>query len=271
MPRFHLSLFSCFRPHTPSSKPENRSSTADLSTAEQKQGGPVVVELFSSQGCATSPQAEILVSRLGRGDFQLGAPVLVLAYHVDYWDYMGWKDPFGSSQWTVRQKAYVESLRLDTMFTPQVVVQGRSQLIGTDQDALLNAITTAPRFPPLSLQATFQKISPNTLQVSLSGSLKSKPDTGGSNIMVGLTENGLITDCPRGENQGKILANDFVVRKLEKLTSVNYVSAKQKVSVDVSFQLRDGFNNSKCTVAVFVQDSSHHIFGSQSFSLPENL
>lgn len=67
-----------------------------------------MVELFSSQGCATSLQAEMLISSLGRGDFQLDdTPVVMLAYHVDYWDYMGWKDPFGSSQWTVRQKTYV--------------------------------------------------------------------------------------------------------------------------------------------------------------------
>ena len=114
--------------------------------------GPILVELFSSQGCATSLAAELLLSRLGRGDFQLDAPVIVLAYHVDYWDYMGWKDPYGSSQWTVRQKAYVEALRLDTMFTPQVVVQGRAQCVANEEDALLSTIASAPRFPAPTFQ-----------------------------------------------------------------------------------------------------------------------
>ncbi|KAK8694764.1 hypothetical protein V6N13_072309 [Hibiscus sabdariffa] len=86
-----------------------------------------------------------LLSRLGRGDFQLDMPVIVLAYHVDYWDYMRWKDPYGSSLSTIRQKAYVEALILDTIFTPQVVVQGRAQCVVNEEDTLLSTITNAPR------------------------------------------------------------------------------------------------------------------------------
>lgn len=116
--------------------------------------GAVLVEMFTSQGCATSPAADLVLSRLGRGDFQLGLPVVLLAFHVDYWDYIGWKDPFGSSQWTVRQKTYVESLGLDTIFTPQVVVQGKTQCLGNDENALITAITSAPRFPSPSFQVS---------------------------------------------------------------------------------------------------------------------
>ncbi|KAJ6950293.1 hypothetical protein NC651_004076 [Populus alba x Populus x berolinensis] len=101
------------------------------------------------------PEAELLVSRLGRGDFQLEMPVIVLAFHVDYGDYMGWKDPYGGSQWTVRQKAYVESLKLDTMFTPQIVVQGRTQCVGNEEEALLSSIVNAPRFPAPAFQVRF--------------------------------------------------------------------------------------------------------------------
>ena len=133
---------------------ERHHVTADLTAEEQKRGGPVVVEMFSSQGCATSPAAELVLSRLGRGDFGLEVPVVVLAFHVDYWDYMGWKDPFGSSQWTVRQKAYVEALGLDTLFTPQVVVQGKAQCVGNDDNALIDAITNAPRFPAPTFQVS---------------------------------------------------------------------------------------------------------------------
>lgn len=141
-----------------SSANERKNTTADLSSEEQRRGGAVLVELFSSQGCATSPEAELLLSRLGRGDFNGSdsdlPPVVVLAYHVDYWDYMGWKDPFGSSHCTVRQKAYVEALKLDTMFTPQVVVQGIAQCIGNDENAMLQAIKDAPRFPAPTLQVS---------------------------------------------------------------------------------------------------------------------
>ncbi|CAK9183070.1 unnamed protein product [Ilex paraguariensis] len=197
-------LFSCFGKASSSSKhaSSNENATADLSAEEQRRGGAVVVELFSSQGCVTSPEAELLLSRLGRGDFNLDAPVILLAYHVDYWDYMGWKDPFGSSQWTVRQKAYVEALKLDTMFTPQVVVQGKAQCMGNDQDALLSCIADAPRVPAPTLQATFQRSTPESLQVSLTGALRTKVDSHGADVMVALYENGLVTDCPKGRTKG---------------------------------------------------------------------
>uniref|UniRef100_A0A5B7BTH2 Uncharacterized protein n=1 Tax=Davidia involucrata TaxID=16924 RepID=A0A5B7BTH2_DAVIN len=266
-------LFFCFGKGSSSSSKNDsfEKATADLSAEEQRRGGALVVELFSSQGCATSPEAELLMSRLGRGDFRLEVPVIVLAYHVDYWDYMGWKDPFGSSQWTVRQKAYVEALKLDTMFTPQVVVQGRAQCVATDQDAVLSSIASATRVPAPTFQATFQRPTPESLQVSLTGALRTKVDSSGANVMVALYENGLVTDCPKGENKGRVLSNDFVVRKLEKLCSVKDISAKKTITGTLNFSLWEGFNSSKCSVAVFVQNGSHHIFGSQNFQLPDNL
>lgn len=262
-------LFSCLGK---SSKNESHvNATSDLTAEEQRRGGAVVVELFSSQGCATSPEAELLFSRLGRGDFNLEVTVTLLAYHVDYWDYMGWKDPFGSSLWTVRQKAYVEALKLDTMFTPQVVVQGKAQCLGNDEEALLSCIASAPPPPHPTFQATFERPAPESLQVSLTGALRSKVDSRGADIMVALYENGLVTDCTKGENKGRVLVNDFVVRRLEKLCSVKDIAAKKTVKGTVNFSLWEGFNGSKCGVAAFVQNGSHHIFGSQNFQLPDNL
>ncbi|XP_010268858.1 PREDICTED: uncharacterized protein LOC104605699 [Nelumbo nucifera] len=266
-------LLACFQRRSVSSSTTStaENATADQASEEQRRGGAILVELFSSQGCATSPEAELLISRLGRGDFELEVPVIILAYHVDYWDYMGWKDPFGSSQCTVRQKAYAEALKLDTMFTPQVVVQGRTQCVGTDQEALLSNITSAVRFASPSFQATFQRPSADILQVSLTGALRTKVDSQGASVMVALYENGLVTNCPKGENRGRVLSNDFVVRKLEKLCNVKDISAKKTISGTVNFSLWEGFSSSKCGIAVFVQNSSFHTFGSQNFQLPDNL
>lgn len=147
-------LFACFGKSASAATTSDRIGTADVAAEEQRRGGAVLVELFSSQGCATSPEAELLLSRLGRGDFdEMGLPpVIILAHHVDYWDYMGWKDPFGSSLATVRQKAYVEALKLDTIFTPQVVVQGKAHCVGNDENALLGLIRDAPRYPAPTFQ-----------------------------------------------------------------------------------------------------------------------
>ncbi|KAL3639884.1 hypothetical protein CASFOL_014852 [Castilleja foliolosa] len=273
-----LRLFSCFRRGSSDSNKHvddnNKvvTATADLTAEEQRRGGPLVVELFSSQGCATSPEAELLFSRLGRGDFNLDVPLILLAYHVDYWDYMGWKDPFGSSQWTVRQKAYVEALNLDTMFTPQIVVQGRAQCVANDEEALLSCIVSAPRVPGPAFQASFQMATPDSLQVSLTGALRTKVDHAGANVMVALYECGLVTDCPTGANKGQVLANDYVVRRLEKLCPVaKDTSAKKTLSGSVDFSVWEGFNAAKCGIAVFVESSSHQIFGSQNIKLPEKL
>ncbi|KAK1439568.1 hypothetical protein QVD17_05388 [Tagetes erecta] len=265
-------IFACFPKRSP--KQVNKSNEAvpdELSPEELKTGGPVVVELFSSQGCATSPEAELLFSRLGRGDFNLEMPVILMAYHVDYWDFNGWKDPFGSSQWTVRQKEYVESFNLDTMFTPQVVVQGRSQCIGNDEEALLSSIVNAPRYPQTAFQATFERSTTESLKVCLKGSIRAKMD-GGADVMVAIYESGLVTDCKNGENKGRMIANDFVVRKLSKMCSIKNHPPKKTLSGTVDFGLWEDFNSTKCGIVVFVQQhGTHHIFGSQRIQLPADL
>ena len=107
--------------------------------------------------------------------------------------------------------------------------------------------------------------------MTLTGALRSKVDNNGVNVMVALYESGLVIDCPTGENKGKVISNDFVVRKLEKLCTVKDISAKKSVSGTVTFILWDGFNSKKCSIAVFVQNSSHQIFGSQYFQLPDDM
>uniref|UniRef100_A0A0D3EAY2 Uncharacterized protein n=2 Tax=Brassica oleracea var. oleracea TaxID=109376 RepID=A0A0D3EAY2_BRAOL len=98
-----------------------------------------------------------------------------------------------------------------------------------------------------------------------------KVDSTGIDIMVALYENGLVTDCPRGENSGRFLANDYVVRKLEKLCTVKDLAAKKTVSETAHFTVWDGFNSAKCGVAVFLQNASLQIFGTQSFQLPDEI
>eukprot|EP00253_Pinus_taeda_P001405 PITA_01405 len=123
--------------------------------------GPVLVESFTSQGCTTSPAADLLISKLGQGDssreLELDVPVIFLAYHVEYWDYLGWKDPFASSLWTVRQRAYGQSLQQDSIYTPQVVVQGRSQCLGSDTESILSLIRSAPSFTFSEIKTTIAR------------------------------------------------------------------------------------------------------------------
>ncbi|PWA95758.1 hypothetical protein CTI12_AA047650 [Artemisia annua] len=235
--------------------------------------GPVVLELFTSQGCATSPSAELLFSRIGRGDFAHEVPpVIILVYHVDYWDYNGWKDPFGSSQWTVRQKGYVEMFNLDTMFTPHVVVQGVKQCIGNDEDGVMECIKGVSRYPSPAFEATFERPTPESLQITLKGALRAKVDGVGADIMVALCESGLVTDCQDGVNKDRMLANDFVVRKLTKLCSIDNLPSKKIITGTLECDLWQGFNSTKCGIVVFVQQhGTRHIFGSQRIQLPADI
>ncbi|XP_068669360.1 uncharacterized protein [Aristolochia californica] len=264
-----LRLLSCFGMSQRNAS--NNNTTVDESSEEQWRCGAVLVELFSSQGCKTSPEAELLLSRIGRGDFNLEVPIVALAFHVDYWDYLGWRDPFASSLWTVRQKAYVESLNLDTLFTPLIVVNGRAHCIGTDEEGLLSAIQSATRFASPTMQATFQRPTSNSLQISLTGALRTKIDSSGADVMVVLYESGVVMDCEKGENKGRVLTNDFVVRRMEKLCSVKDISAKKTVSGVVNFALWEDFNPVKCGIVLLIQNSSSQTLGIQQFPLPDHL
>lgn len=250
------------------SAPDDATGEGQLEAAP---AGPVLVELFGSQGCGASPEADAVAARLAQ-DSGDGA-VVVLAFHVDYWDYRGWKDPFASSAWTVRQKAYVEALRLDTLFTPQVVLQGRAHCVGTDQDALALAVRDAPRYPAPAIKVTFQRPNPATLQASFTGTLRSRVEgPGGASVLVALYESGLVTDCGRGENKGKSLLNDHVVRRLEKVAAVREgASPKKTVSGTVQFPLWDGFRATKCGLVLFVQNAALQVLGVQHFDLPDNV
>src|SRR6266545_881299 len=106
----------------------------------------VVVELFTSQGCSSCPPADRLLTRLpGSID---GVLVLPLAFHVDYWDDLGWRDPFSSADWTARQKRYAAAIAGGHVYTPQLVVQGREDMVGSDRGAVEDAIRRAAARPP---------------------------------------------------------------------------------------------------------------------------
>ncbi|MBK1660218.1 DUF1223 domain-containing protein [Paracraurococcus ruber] len=113
--------------------------------------GPVVVELFTSEGCSSCPPADAVLLDLAEGR----PDVLALSWHVTYWDRLGWRDRFSLAEATARQRRYVAALRLESPYTPQAVVQGRRDVVGSDRRALLAAIAAAapPAGPSLSLAA----------------------------------------------------------------------------------------------------------------------
>lgn len=168
--------------------------------------GPIVLELFTSQGCSSCPPADDLLSEVGAAGQVADRPVVPLAFHVDYWDDLGWADPFASPRWSARQHGYARTLREARVYTPQLVVGGAAHLVGSDQRRLLAAVRAAAAPEPLRASARWTTEAVQ-IQVELSGS-----PTG--ELWAALWQDRLTTDVPRGENRGQRLRGDHVVRQL---------------------------------------------------------
>jgi hypothetical protein len=122
------------------------------------------------------------------------------------------------------------------------------------------------------MQAIFKQPTPAELCVSLSISLKFKLEGYALDVMVAIYENGLVTDCAKGENKGRILTNDFVVTGLEKACSIRDLQAKKTSKGEVTFELWEGFDRTKCGVVVFLQNpTSMEIFGAQQVDIPDHV
>jgi hypothetical protein len=165
-----------------------------------------VVELFTSQGCSSCPPADALIGELaGRGD------LLVLSEHVDYWDYLGWKDPFASPLHTARQRDYARALGLKYVYTPQIVVHGEAQVTGTDRAQVLQAIATAAR-PQLAIDLAWQ-LSADQLVIRLGTQRGAKP----ADVWLVLFDRVRTTRIASGENIGRKLINHHVVREFRRV------------------------------------------------------
>jgi len=165
----------------------------------------VVVELFTSQGCSSCPPADALISRLA----QSRAQVIPLAFHVDYWDHLGWRDPFSSPEWTRRQMMYTHAFRLNSAYTPQMVVNGSRQLVGSNSLAMSSAIDEASRAKGVGSVAL--DVSQSGTKITAAVRAEASPS---SDVVLVLFENDVSTHIERGENEGRTAKDDAIVRRI---------------------------------------------------------
>ncbi len=208
----------------------------------------VVVELFTSQGCSTCPPADRLLSRLGAA----GADVLPLAFHVDYWNRIGWTDPFSSHDWSQRQVEYARALGLKNVYTPQAVVDGAAEMVGSEENQVRAAIASAASKPAaaisLELEPKGSKVRV-TARIALPEPLRGGPE----NLMLAVYETGLVTPVKAGENNGQTLHNDYVVRSLRRAAEIA-PGGSTSTSATATLSLEKGWNRSALGVAAFLQD-----------------
>jgi hypothetical protein len=169
---------------------------------------PVLVELFTSEGCSSCPPADRLLARLAAEQPVPGAFVVPLALHVDYWDRLGWKDPYSSAAFTERQGAYAARFgNAGQVYTPQMVVDGRTEFVGNDESAARRAIAAAAKEPRAFVRLE-RGADPGTVRITVAGVPAASP------ILLALTEDPPASDVTRGENAGKKLAHVAVARDL---------------------------------------------------------
>ena len=181
--------------------------------AQTKTPVPVLAELFTSEGCDSCPPADRLLEVLLEEQPVDGVLVVPLSEHVTYWDHQGWKDPFDSQQFTVRQQQYGLRFNLDSIYTPQVIVDGRSEAVGSDRSAIEKNLRDAAKTPKAELRVQIQTTAPTQVTASASGAALQAEK--GAELFFALTEDHLSVNVTRGENAKKTLRHSAVVRVLQ--------------------------------------------------------
>lgn len=174
---------------------------------------PVLVELFTSEGCSDCPPADAVLQKLIDTQPVAGAVIVGLGQHVDYWDRLGWKDRFSSAALTGRQQAYATRFRSESIYTPQIVVDGRAGLVGSDAGAARRAIERSLAAPHGTVRAVVDAETAGVLVVSVTASDLPRVARGDrADLVVAITEDQLRSDVTRGENKGRVLTHAAVVR-----------------------------------------------------------
>ena len=187
----------------------------------------VVAELFTSEGCSSCPPADALLMRLAHEQFVPGVRVLALGEHVDYWDRLGWRDPFSSPGFSNRQSEYeARVFHSGSVYTPQLVIDGRFQEVGSDVNAVRRAIARAAQDAKAEVVVTAQPDDAGHVRVQVQVSTPPGAVIGErADVIVALTEDQLTSDVQRGENRGRLLKHGAVVRSLTALGSLTALNA----------------------------------------------
>jgi hypothetical protein len=222
---------------------------AGAAAAPARAGDLTVVELFTSQGCSSCPPADALLTELSKRQ-----DVLALSIHVDYWDYIGWKDPYGTAAGTERQRAYARQFGLGYVYTPQMAVQGRAQMTGSDREAVLKGIAqdrAMPRMTP-------------TIRGDAAGASAILPASDGgeaADVWAVAFDRHHTTRVERGENGGRTLGYSNVAREFRRIGVWNGQAAEVALP---TAEMAAGHD----AVAVLVQSqSSGAILGAAELSL----
>jgi hypothetical protein len=212
----------------------------------------VVVELFTSEGCSSCPAADEVLARFERTQPVHGVRVVPLAFHVDYWDELGWPDAFASASFTARQGTYATQ---DRMYTPQAVVDGKTELVGSDVGALRRALEQAARQPHAPIGIVV-RTKGGTIDADVHvGQLPAGATDGATfTVFVALTQAHATVRVLRGENAGRALQHTAIVRALQKAGVLDARGG----DVQARFRIPSGVQAAELRVVAFAQRGGDH-------------
>ncbi len=220
---------------------------------------PVVIELFTSEGCSSCPPADALLVDLSRKSPPGGVKLILLGEHVDYWNYIGWTDRFSSAAFSERQNSYATHLHLATVYTPQMVIDGHLQLVGNEAAGVYRNISKAAAEPkPARVSLLWERQQKVHIAVQTPAGERPK-------VLLAITEDGLSTSVGAGENGGRTLNHAAVVRQLKELGTAT--NGQFESSVEVA--AHSDWNPAKLKVVVLVQQpGTGKILGAESLDYP---
>jgi hypothetical protein len=224
-------------------------------------GRAVVAELFTSESCSSCPPADDLLSDLAHSPVVPGIRVLALGEHVDYWNRFGWRDRFSSPVFSHRQREYDRAVFHNAgAFTPQMVIDGRFQEVGSDRAAVIQAVAEAGREPKAAVGVAAWPAGRGHVRVQVQvfpapgADIRERAD-----VMVAITEDHLTSEVEGGENRGRVLKHSSVVRSLTKLGSLTALNAFSRVT---SIPAAPFWATKNIAVVAFVQErASRRIVG----------
>jgi hypothetical protein len=241
--------------------PQNAAATSDRT--------PVIVELFTSEGCSSCPPADNLLQQLNAKQPLHDADIIPLEEHVDYWDHDGWNDPYSSPQWTERQASYGSFFRTES-YTPQMVVDGKSQFVGSSVRDAGAAIENAAHSAKTDVTIASAKPLANgegdfTVTV---GKLAGSSAGDSAEVWLAITEDGLQSSVSGGENQGSTLRHVATVRSLYKIGVADSNGNASSFTADQRIKLNPQWNAANLKVVVFVQEKrNRQIIGAASLKV----
>ena len=252
----------------------DRQTSATTSPASKVEGKPmpVIVELFTSEGCSSCPPADAVLIELEKTQPVPGAEVIALGEHVDYWNRLGWTDPYSSAGFSARQSEYAQAFGRNGVYTPQMIVDGQTEFVGSHMNKAREAISNAARAAKATVQVS---LAPNTAAKKPDGipllvrveniPVVSPGDT--AEVMLAITENDLHSQVSRGENAGRTLRHIAVVRQLKVLGTVNAAEAGTFHSEPI-VTIVNGWKRDNLRAVIFVQErASRRVLGAKAFAL----